>query len=96
VNGIRLNQEERAVLVLAAHGFTDDAGAAHAGTSPRTYRRRLRTAQRKLGARNKTHAVAIAATLRIITVGMPARRAPGNRAGLTPAAVPQPTHGRTR
>lgn len=71
-----LTSEERHALAIAAQGYTDTIAARYYGTCARTFRRRLASAQEKLGARSRMHAVAIAATARIIAVSVPDRRTP--------------------
>jgi DNA-binding NarL/FixJ family response regulator len=56
----RLSPREREVLFLLATGLTNEEIAAQLGLSPETTRTQLRSAMRKLGARTRTHAVAIA------------------------------------
>jgi DNA-binding CsgD family transcriptional regulator len=66
-----ISSQERTALLLAAQGHSLDAAARHLGTGKRSYQRILASAQAKLGARNTTNAVAIAATMRIIAVVSP-------------------------
>lgn len=55
-----LTERERQVLELAAEGATDDAIAAILGLSPHTVKTHMKTMRRKLRARSKGQAVAIA------------------------------------
>jgi DNA-binding NarL/FixJ family response regulator len=56
----RLSPREQEVLSLLSRGLTNDELAAELGLSPETTRTQLTTAMRKLGARNRVHAVSIA------------------------------------
>lgn len=55
-----LSPRERAVLTLLAHGSATEEIAAELHLSPHTVRSHVRAALRKLSARTRTHAVAIA------------------------------------
>lgn len=57
---VSLNEGERAVLRLAAQGLPDPAIGQALSVSERTVRYRLASARRKLGARNRTQAIALA------------------------------------
>jgi DNA-binding NarL/FixJ family response regulator len=63
----RLSPREREVLFLLATGLTNEELAAQLGLSPETTRTQIRSAMRKLGARTRPHAVAIAASQGEIT-----------------------------
>jgi DNA-binding CsgD family transcriptional regulator len=69
-----LTEQERRALALAAQGYTDTIAARMYGASRRTHQRHIASAQAKLGARSRIHAVAIAVALRIITVPLPGGR----------------------
>jgi PAS domain S-box-containing protein len=65
-----LTPREREVLTLLAEGLTSADAAAHLGLSAETIETHVRRALRKLGARSRTHAVALA--LRLELLGAPA------------------------
>jgi DNA-binding CsgD family transcriptional regulator len=56
----RLSNKERAVLRELARGFTTEEVAEVLVVSPHTVRTHLKNGMRKLGARTRAHAVAIA------------------------------------
>ncbi|MFJ2218196.1 helix-turn-helix transcriptional regulator [Streptomyces sp. NPDC101062] len=56
----RLSHRQFSILALAANGRTDTEIGAVFGVGPRVIARHLSTAYRILGARNRTHAVALA------------------------------------
>jgi DNA-binding CsgD family transcriptional regulator len=58
----RLSQRERAVLGELANGYATEQIAESLVLSPHTVRSHVKTAMRKLGARTRAHAVAIALT----------------------------------
>ena len=68
--GTPLSPREREVLELAARGLTADGVAAELILSVETVRTHTRNAIRKLGARNRLHAVVIA--LRAGVIALPA------------------------
>jgi DNA-binding CsgD family transcriptional regulator len=55
-----LSKREREVLQLLAHGATGERASALLTLSPETVRTHIRNARRRLGARTRVHAVAIA------------------------------------
>jgi len=55
-----LTKEEKLVLSLTAHGLTGPMVAEVLGKSKHTVKKQLRSARYNLGAKNTTHAVAIA------------------------------------
>lgn len=55
----RLSAREHEVLLLLADGMTGQAVAAHLYLSPETIRTHVRNAMRKLGARTRSHAIAM-------------------------------------
>jgi DNA-binding CsgD family transcriptional regulator len=57
---LKLTSQEARVLALMASGKTADGTAAHLGVSLETVKGHVVVARNKLGARNITHAVAIA------------------------------------
>ena len=61
-----LTPREREVLALLAEGLTSAEAAAHFGLSPETIETHVRRALRKLGARSRTHAVALALRLDLL------------------------------
>lgn len=66
LEGTDLSPKERAVLRRAAMGDTRDEIAARFGKSPETVKAQMKAARARLGARNVTHAVAIAISLDLI------------------------------
>jgi PAS domain S-box-containing protein len=64
--GARLTKREREVLTLLARGANAEEVAVDAVLSPETVRTHVRNAMRKLGARSRPHAVALAVRLREI------------------------------
>jgi DNA-binding NarL/FixJ family response regulator len=64
----RLSPSERAVLEDAANGLTVLESATSRLKSPETVKSQRRTLMVKLGARNMTHAVAIATQERMLTI----------------------------
>jgi DNA-binding CsgD family transcriptional regulator len=80
VTGESLTANEVRALQYAANGLTQPNAARTFGISHRSYRRLLSSACEKLDAANITHAVAIAATLRLIGAGtLPPPDAAGDR-----------------
>jgi DNA-binding CsgD family transcriptional regulator len=65
----RLSPREADVLALLASGRTVDEVAAELTVEPSTVKTHLRNAHRKLGARNRAHAVAIAVQQSVIEPG---------------------------
>jgi DNA-binding CsgD family transcriptional regulator len=63
---IRLTGREREVLVLLAQGLQLDEIAARLGIGSETVRTHVRKAGERLGAANRTHAVAIAIRRKLI------------------------------
>jgi DNA-binding CsgD family transcriptional regulator len=63
---IRLTGREREVLVLLAQGLQLDEIAARLGIGSETVRTHVRKAGERLGAANRTHAVAIAIRQKLI------------------------------
>jgi DNA-binding CsgD family transcriptional regulator len=61
-----ISGRQREVLYLAAQGLTDRAIARRLAIAPRTVRMHLQMVREALGARNTTHAVAIALSWRIL------------------------------
>jgi DNA-binding CsgD family transcriptional regulator len=57
---VKLSRKERAVLAGLAAGHTTEAIAAGMCVSPHTIRTHVKNAMRKMGARTRAHAVAIA------------------------------------
>jgi DNA-binding CsgD family transcriptional regulator len=57
---LRISRRERAVLQQLAAGASTEEAARELLLSPHTVRSHLRTVQRKLGARSRAHAVALA------------------------------------
>jgi LuxR family transcriptional regulator, quorum-sensing system regulator BjaR1 len=55
-----LTEREREILALTAAGYGDKAIAARLGISERTIRFHLSECERRLGAANRAHAVAVA------------------------------------
>ncbi len=58
-----LSEREREVLELLASGANNNEVAEELGISPETVRNHTRNARRKLGARSRSHAIALAITL---------------------------------
>ena len=56
----RLSAKERAVLCELARGYSTEETAQALGVSPHTVRTHIKNGLRKLGARTRAHAVAIA------------------------------------
>lgn len=54
--GSTLDEEELRVMALLVIGLTDEAAAARLGWTHRTFRRRLKSAMEKLGARSRMQA----------------------------------------
>jgi len=65
---VRLSPREREVLELAARGLTADGVAAELFLSVETVRTHTRNAIKKLGARNRLHAVVMALAAGVIAV----------------------------
>ena len=63
---IRLTGREREVLILLAQGLQLDEIAARLGIGSETVRTHVRKAGERLGAANRTHAVAIAIRRKLI------------------------------
>lgn len=63
---ITVSDQEHAVLRLSANGLTSFQIAGHLGVSESTIEEYWKRVRRKLKARNKVHAVAIALQLRLI------------------------------
>ena len=63
---IRLTGREREVLILLAQGLQLDEIAARLGIGSETVRTHVRKASGRLGAANRTHAVAIAIRRKLI------------------------------
>lgn len=63
-----LTARQCVALQLLAEGWTDNTAARRLGCSARTYRRALESVVATLGARSRTHAVALAAAQGYITV----------------------------
>jgi DNA-binding CsgD family transcriptional regulator len=63
---IRLTGREREVLILLADGLQLDEIAARLGIGSETVRTHVRKASERLGATNRTHAVAIAIREKLI------------------------------
>jgi len=63
---IRLTGREREVLILLAQGLQLDEIAARLGSGSETVRTHVRKAGERLGAANRTHAVAIAIRRKLI------------------------------
>jgi LuxR family quorum sensing-dependent transcriptional regulator len=63
---IRLTGREREVLVLLAQGLQLDEIASRLGIGTETVRTHVRKASERLGAANRTHAVAIAIRHKLI------------------------------
>ena len=61
--GNRLSVREKEVLELLASGADNNEVATELGISPETVRNHTRNARRKLGARSRSHAIAIAIAL---------------------------------
>jgi PAS domain S-box-containing protein len=61
-----LTPREREVLALLAEGMTSSEAATHLGLSTETVETHVRRALRKLGARSRTHAVALALRLDLL------------------------------
>jgi DNA-binding NarL/FixJ family response regulator len=66
--GWRLTEREREVFSLLADGLTGEQAAERLVVSPETVRTHVRNGMRKLDARTRTHAVAIAVRLREISL----------------------------
>jgi DNA-binding CsgD family transcriptional regulator len=66
LEGTELTKTERKVLRLLARGHTLDRTAQLLGTGRETVKSQVRVARGRLGARNTTHAVAIAVSLELI------------------------------
>jgi DNA-binding NarL/FixJ family response regulator len=64
----RLTDRERQVFDLLATGMTGEQAAAELFVSPDTVRTHVRNGMRKLGARTRAHAIAIAVRLREISL----------------------------
>jgi DNA-binding CsgD family transcriptional regulator len=62
-----LTDREREVLALLATGMTGEQAAEELFLSPETVRTHVRNAMRKLGAKTRVHAVALALRLREIS-----------------------------
>lgn len=66
-DSLELTETERQTLALEAEGLTRDQIAAELERSPETVKDHQNRIRAKLGARNTTHAVALALRQRIIT-----------------------------
>ena len=66
VDDVHLTGREREVLMLLAQGLQLDEIAHRLGIGPETVRTHVRKASDRLGAANRTHAVAIAIRRRLI------------------------------
>jgi len=66
--GVLLSNRQRLALAMAANGLTDINIAARMGIARHTVRLTLMAARRKLGARNTTHAVALAIACGVLFV----------------------------
>jgi DNA-binding CsgD family transcriptional regulator len=66
LEGTELTETETKVLRLVAHGHTLERTAQLLGKSRETVKAQVRVARGRLGARNTTHAVAIAVSLDLI------------------------------
>lgn len=75
----RLSGREREILLLAARGLSNATIAAGLGLSPETVKSHLRQVMGKLGARNRSHAVALAYEFGLLAPGSLWR--PGASAG---------------
>ena len=64
---IKLTARETEVIALSAQGLSEKEIGSHLGVSPNTVRIHIENAKRRLRARNKVHAVAIAIVLKIIS-----------------------------
>jgi DNA-binding CsgD family transcriptional regulator len=64
----RLSGKERLVLVELAHGHSTDEIGLVLSVSPHTVRTHVKNLMRKLGARTRAHAVAIALSERAIDI----------------------------
>jgi DNA-binding CsgD family transcriptional regulator len=62
-----LSRGEARVLVFSASGFSRDETAQLLGLGPETVKTQRQSAQRKLGARNTAHAVALAFARGLLT-----------------------------
>lgn len=69
-----ITAKEAQSLALLAAGWPDEAAARRAGTSARTMRRRLASAEAKLGARSRPNAVYLAIAAGLIAVPAPGAR----------------------
>jgi DNA-binding CsgD family transcriptional regulator len=70
-----LTADELRALHLLASGLTDEAAGSKTGVCARTVRRRLVSAEAKLGARSRPHAVALALSCGLIALDA---RTPGD------------------
>jgi DNA-binding CsgD family transcriptional regulator len=64
-----LTSREREILHLVAQGYSAKETAYEVGIAPRTVERHIENVRHKLRARNKSHMIAKAVSLRLLDVG---------------------------